>query len=181
MKTKLVYIITSSLDDIFWEEAWASAWSARYHNPDAHISLVCDKMTLDTAKNSYRQKSLELYNETVAIDFDEKITKKQRSRWLKTNLREYIRGDYLYIDSDTIITDSLKEIDGWNFDIGMVLNQHRLKSFSPQSIEYYEMAYGQALPVDVPYYNGGVIFAKDSEKAKAFYQQWQENCHKVKR
>ena len=174
MKTKLVYIVTSSLEDIYWEEAWVSAWSTRYHNPDARIALVCDKETLETAKKSYRAKSLELFDETITVDFDPEISNKQRSRWIKTNLREYIRGDFLFIDSDTIITDSLNEIDDWNFDIGMVCDNHS-RSISPFMEKYYEKAYKQVFPVDVPYYNSGVMFVKDNEKTNAFFHQWHQN------
>lgn len=174
MKTKLVYIVTSSLEDIYWEEAWVSAWSTRYHNPEAHIALVCDKETLETAKKSYRAKSLELFDETITVDFEDSITQKQRSRWIKTNLREYIRGDFLFIDSDTVVTDSLNEIDDWNFDIGMVCDNHS-RSISPFMEKYYEKAYKQVFPVDVPYYNSGVMFVKDNEKTKAFFHQWHQN------
>jgi hypothetical protein len=174
MKTKLVYVVTSSLDDIYWEEAWVSAWSARYHNPDAHIALVCDKETLDSARKSYRAKSLELFDETITVDFDPDISQKQRSRWLKTNLREYIRGDFLFIDSDTVITDSLNEIDDWNFDIGMVYDNH-CRSISSYMEKCYEKAYKQVYPVDMPYYNSGVMFVKDNEKTNAFFHQWHQN------
>ena len=74
-----------------------SAWSARYHNPEAHIVLVCDKETLDTAEGSYRAKSLELFDEKITVDFEDSITQKQRSRWIKTNLREYVLSYCLYL------------------------------------------------------------------------------------
>lgn len=178
MKTKLVYVVTSSLDDVYWEEAWVSAWSARYYNPDAHIALVCDKETLDSAGKSYRAKSLELFDETITVDFDHGISKKQRSRWLKTNLREYIRGDFLFIDSDTVITDRLNEIDCWDNDIGMVLDGHS-RSLLPGVEQYYEKAYKQAFPVNVPYYNSGVMFVKDNEKTNAFFHQWHQNWREL--
>jgi hypothetical protein len=179
MKTKIVYVVTSSSDDVFWEEAWVSAWSSRYHNPDAHIALVCDKETLESAKESYRAKSLEIFDETITVDFDPGISQKQRSRWLKTNLREYIRGDFLYIDTDTVITGCLNEIDDWNFDIGMVKNEHHSRSVSPFCIQLYEKAYKETLPVDVPYYNAGVMFVKDTEKAKSFFCEWHQNWRKL--
>ena len=179
MKTKIVYIIASSLDDIYWEEAWVSAWSARYHNPDAHIALVCDKETLETAKKSYRSKSLELFDETITVDFDCGISNKQRSRWMKTNLREYVKGDFLFIDTDTVITDKLDEIDDWDIDIGMVYSEHRSCYQSDYYNNLYKMAYGHPLPFDMPYYNSGVIFAKDNENVYTFYQRWHQHWQEL--
>jgi len=175
MKTKIVYVITSSLGDIYWEEGWVSAWSARYHNPEAHIALVCDRETLDTAQGSYRAKSLELFDEKITVDFEDSITQKQRSRWLKTNLREYVKGDYLFIDTDTVITDKLDEIDDWDIDIGMVRDGHRSHKQWPEVVQRYEKVYHQAFPVAEPYYNSGVIFAKDNERVQSFYNQWHQN------
>ena len=179
MNTKIVYVITSSLNDIYWEEGWVSVWSARYHNPEAHITLVCDRETSDTAQGSYRAKSLDLFDEKITVDFEDGITKKQRSRWIKTNLREYVKGDFLYIDTDTVITDKLDEIDDWDIDIGMVRDGHRSHKQTLEAVHRYEKAYQQALPIAEPYYNGGVIFAKDNERVRSFYHQWHQNWLKL--
>lgn len=179
MKTKLVYVITSSLDDVYWEEGWVSAWSARYHNPEAHIVLVCDKDTLDTAEGSYRAKSLELFDEKITVDFNPEVRNKQRSRWIKTNLREYVKGDFLFIDTDTVITDKLDDIDDWDIDLGMVNDEYRLQSQKDYNVHLYEMAYGQTISLDVPYFNSGVIFAKDTKKVYTFYQRWHKNWREL--
>jgi hypothetical protein len=179
MKTKIVYIITSSLNDIYWEEGWVSVWSARYHNPEAHIVLVSDKETLDVAEGSFRKKSLELFDEKITVDYDDGITQKQRSRWIKTNLRKYVRGDFLYIDTDTVITDKLDEVDDWNYDLGMVYDGHFPHKMTPISVQHYEKAYKQTPPNNVSYYNSGVIFAKENEKTSQFFQQWHDNWRKL--
>lgn len=179
MKTKIVYVIVSSLNDVYWEEGWVSAWSARYHNPEAHIALVCDKESLEVAEESYRKKSLELFDEKITVDFDDGIVQKQRSRWMKTNLREYVKGDFLFIDTDTVITDKINEIDDWDIDIGMVNNEHRRHNQTDFNVHLYEMAYGQKLPFDIPYYNSGIIFAKDTEKVHTFFQKWHQNWQEL--
>lgn len=179
MRTKIVYIITSSLDDIYWEEGWVSAWSTRYHNPEAHIVLVSDKETLDVAEGSYRKKSLALFDEKITVDFDDGIAQIQRSRWIKTSLCKYVRGNFLYIDTDTVITGRLDEVDDWNFDIGMVYDGHFPNKMSSESVQRYEKAYKQTPPNTVSCFNSGVIFAKDNEKACQFFQQWHDNWRKL--
>ena len=94
MKTKIVYVVTSSLEDVYWEQAWVSAWSLRQHNSKVHVAVVCDEDTFEVAKGSFRSKSLELFDEIVPVPFDLSVSKKARSRWLKTNLRSLIKGDF---------------------------------------------------------------------------------------
>lgn len=175
MRTKIVYVVTSSLDDIYWEYAWLSAWSLKHHNPSAYVAIVCDDDTLDSVKKSYRAKSLELFNEIVPVSFDSSVCNKARSRWLKTSLRDLIRGDFLYVDSDTIITDNLSEIDDFDFDIGMVYDAHTYPYPIPQVFHWYKQAFNEELPSNIHYYNGGLIYAKDSEQAMNFFNSWHKN------
>ena len=45
MQTKLVYVLTCAPEATYIEQALISIWSARYHNPDAHIVLLVDDLT----------------------------------------------------------------------------------------------------------------------------------------
>lgn len=175
MKTKIVYVVISSLGDIYWEQAWASAWSARYHNPNAHITLVCDNETLKSSLDCYRTKSLSLFDEIVQISFDASVSNKQRSRQIKTNLRNYISGDFLFVDSDTIITDDLNDIDDFPYNIGMVCDMHSHPCPIPEFYEWVKRTYGIDLPKETKYYNSGVIYAKDNDETKSFFEQWNHN------
>ena len=96
--------------------------------------------------------------EKITVDFNPEIGNKQCSRWIKTNLREYVKGDFLFIDTDTVITDKLDEIDDWDIDIGMVYDLNRITPTTFHK-KLFEKVYHQALPVGVPYYNSGVSFS----------------------
>lgn len=52
----------------------------------------------------------------------------ETSRWLKTSVRQHVKD----IDSDTIITEDLSEIDAFEGDIGAVLNMHVLAGTHPE-------------------------------------------------
>lgn len=54
MKTKIVYVVASLSADIYMEQAIASAWSARYYNPDCRIEMVCDQDTFATLDSGIR-------------------------------------------------------------------------------------------------------------------------------
>jgi hypothetical protein len=86
------------------------------------------------------------------VDIPKQFGKKQCSRYLKTSLRPLVDGDFLYIDVDTIICDSLRELDGLDVEIGAVPDLHK----------------------NSQYYNGGVMYSKDTLTAHKLYELWHE-------
>ena len=78
-------------------------FSVKYHMPDSHITLLTDKTTEFSFTNN-RRKEIVYANEIISIDIDaKKYNAQQRSRILKTSARQYIKGDFIFIDSDTIV------------------------------------------------------------------------------
>ena len=45
MKTKIAYVLVSSNDDVYLEQAYISMMSLRHHMPDAVVELLIDKET----------------------------------------------------------------------------------------------------------------------------------------
>ena len=186
MRTKIVYVLSSNKEDLYLSQTTVSAYSLKNKNPDAVVELVVDKKT-DMTIVGKRAMILDYIDKKIVVEVPEKYNKVQTSRYLKTNLRNYISGDFLYIDSDTIITDKLDEIDNFSASLGMVLNahvpislrDHDLKKLIRQHL--HEAGWeGEKDPV---YYNGGLIYAKDDDTAKLFFQLWHdkwkftnENC-----
>ena len=175
MKTKIVYVLTSDEEDIYLSQTIVSAYSLKNKNPDAVVELVVDKKT-DMTIVGKRALILDYIDKKIVVDVPEKYDKVQASRYLKTNLREYISGDSLYIDSDTIIADKLNEIDNFNASLGMVLDEHAPISFfgSPKTVRQRLHEAGWKGEKDLVYYNGGLVYAKDDDTAKQFYRSWHE-------
>lgn len=184
MKTKIVYVVVSSPSDIYLEQAWASLWSLKYYNPDAHVTFVTDDDTLSGIKEDKNRSGILSYvDEFVSIPFNTAVSGKERSRVLKTTLRERVKGDFLFIDTDTIITDSLAEIDNLQCHIGMVYDLHcKLSDFPFKELIKREFRYlfGKKLNEDTEQYNSGVIFSKDDTIAHDFYNKWHENWKESK-
>lgn len=173
MRTKIVYVLTSSNKDYYFEQTLLSIYSLKLHNPTAKVTIVTDK---DTEKSfvGNRKKIYELADEIISPSIPDEFNNLQKSRYLKTQLREIVSGDFLYVDTDTIISDSLEEIDELKCDLGAVIDKHiNIKRHSGK-LEIYKYAklFNWNIPDNDLYFNGGLMFAKDSEIAHKFYQTW---------
>lgn len=178
MNTKILYIVTSTKNDIYFEQAWASAWSVRHYSPSAKIVLLADSDTLNAVKNSSRKNGLALFDEIIAVDFEPHVSNKVRSRYLKTSMRNIVSGDFLFIDSDTVVTGSLDYVDAFDFDLGMVPDLHCPVSRHPFESGIKNTAkklFDLDVSDDMLYFNSGVVFAQDSSKVHNFFHCWHKN------
>lgn len=175
MKTKLLYVLVSSDNDLYLEQAFVSMYSAKYYMPDAHITLLVDSETNKSFDNPKRKNFLCYTDELIYIDIDSKYTPIQRSRILKTSARKYVKGDFLFLDTDTILTGTLYEIDNFQFNLGAVSDLHQYFDVHfTKNMLLKELKKGfNYKPSNVKYYfNSGVFFAKDNESVHYFYDKW---------
>lgn len=177
MKTKIVYIITSSGKDLYVEQGLMSIWSCKYFNPEANITIVADSDTKPYLEKYTEFK--ELVSEFIYKVFENNCSNAIRSRILKTTLRDIIKGDFLFVDTDTIFCNSVAEIDNFNYDVALVGDLHakNLES-SPMKediIDKFKKIYKQDTAIQSNYFNSGVIFVKDTAKAHSVYKEWHNN------
>lgn len=176
MKTKIVYVLTSSEKDYYLEQMIISMHSLKMHNPDAKISLVVDDKTAESFVG--KREGVKAYvDELKVIPLDSNFSQKERSRIMKTSLRDYLEGDYLFIDTDTVIAGDLSDIDSFTFDIGAVLDKHIpiQNHDSKIAIENYARKMGWDIPANGHYFNSGVMYVKDNGLTHKFYATWREN------
>lgn len=179
MKTKIVYCIVSNEEDIYLEQAWVSIYTLRKYNPDADVILLVDKGT-ETTLTGKRAGIRELVTEVVAVDAPDGYNAMQRSRYLKTNFRQFITGDLLFIDADTVIGGSLAGIDNIDAEIACVPDGHR-SIFELHAINAFDYAKEQiSRAFDIQeidsefYFNSGVIYVKDTPRMHTFFTEWFE-------
>ncbi|MCH5240195.1 MAG: hypothetical protein J1F38_08220 [Muribaculaceae bacterium] len=175
----IVYVIISDLRDYIVEQALISMHSLRMYNPDVHISAVMDNETHSGLKGS--RALIKSYIDNLIISpIPEGLNNTQKSRFLKTSLREIVTGDFLYLDTDTIIVDNISELQDLPFDVAAVANMHRYdwntENPHPMTIDYLKV-----VPKErkselkfTTYFNGGVILAKDTPSAHSFFRKWNE-------
>ena len=174
MVTKIVYCIVSSESDIYLEQAWVSIYTLRRYNPDAVVVLLVDKGTEATLTGK-RAGIRELVSEVISVDTPDGYNAMQRSRYLKTNFRQFVEGDLLFIDSDTVIGGSLAAIDNIEAEIACVPDAHETLSQYSQ-LEELKKKIQSLFEVDMNdatyYFNSGVVYVKDTKRTRDFFADW---------
>lgn len=176
---KFVYVLVSSEKDFYAEEALVSMFTLRKHNPEAEVFLVSDSLTIASLKEK-RGEIKKLTTQILKVDAPEDFSLIQKSRFLKTSIREYIKDTFLYIDNDTLITGSLDNLKNITCEVGAVYNQHKENwndfKYHPMMLEY-KHATGDNPEEQTKfsaYFNGGIIFSRDTPDAHKFFKKWHE-------
>ena len=176
---KYVYVLTSDYSDFYLEQTLLSITSLRYFMPDAFVTLIVDNIT---EKNliGKRAEIHKVINEFKSITIEEHFNNKVRSRFLKTTIRQNIKGDFLYIDGDTIISEDLSSVEKFEFDIATVLDEHIclseyriLKPLRFREIEamFKKCNFESNFDFNV-YFNSGVFFCRDCKTGHDFFNEW---------
>ena len=179
MQTKIVYVITSTPNDVYWEQTYLSIFSLLQHEKNPHVVLLTDDKTNATFTGS-RAKILDLVVDKIVVPFDGEVSNMRRSRWLKTKMRELVKGDFLFIDSDTIINAPLHDIDECHLLIGSVEDAHRpLNShYGKEKLLRQAKTLGFSIDEEPFYFNSGVLYVKDSKQTHELFELWHKNWEK---
>ncbi|MBR6963324.1 MAG: hypothetical protein IKH86_06770 [Prevotella sp.] len=169
MTTKIVYVLVSEETDYYYEMVMLSHYTLRLYHPKDTVEIVMDKAT----HQRLVEKKAAILNDVtpIVVSIPPQYTKIQRSRYLKTRLRHIVSGDFLYIDLDTFICESLEDIDNIKGTIGIVLENHGYANHHED--QYYPKEWEHLLKAK--HFNGGVLYVKDKEEAKVFFEQWHNN------
>jgi hypothetical protein len=172
---KYLYVLVSIETDLYYEQALLSITSLRRLMPNAFVSLLVDDITKQSLQGS-RKQIYQLVDEFKSISLPGELSNKERSRWLKTSMRQHISGDFLYIDCDTVIADDLQGIDTQPVDLGAVLDVHlmpkkRLK-IKKQQIIINNSKKTTFISEAKKYFNSGVILCRDIPINYKFFDHW---------
>ena len=177
MESKIVYVLVSSEDDLYLEELWVSSYSLRHFHPKENVLVLSDKPTAE--RISQRSSLAALISEIKIISVPESYSGKFRSREIKTSIRNLIDGDFLFIDTDTVITQPLCDDDFLTVrNIAMVpelhgpFNNHLFYDYTCRDVK-------RIFDVDVtdsPYwFNSGCMFVRDNTFSREFFDRWNKN------
>lgn len=172
IESKILYVIVSNDKDNYYEQMLLSAMSLRKHMPNIHVSVLTDNLTIKTFEG-YRGLIKKYDNDFKVIDFPDDFSNAKRSRYLKTSMRQHIEGDFLFLDTDTLV---LKEIDfdALTSEMGAVLDCHlTMSEFRGQSDER-DIAMKHGYHDIEQYMNSGVIWCKDTLNTHKFYSEWHD-------
>ena len=181
MDTQIVYVSVSSADDLFLEQLWASAYSLRRFHPEATVMVLTDGPTAMRINSDTYQAMRDLITEVKVVEVNNAYSGMQRSREIKTSIRNLIDGDFLYIDTDTIITAPIDGLDRLKVkNLAMVPNMHRhsladnglyLTRWTTKVKKVFNTDINDA-PV---LFNGGAFFVHDNAFTREFFTKWHEN------
>jgi len=180
MKTKIVLSVVSGEYDIYLAQALIAVYTARKHNPFTEIVLVVDNDTVKVI-NEKLPKIKEFLSDIIVADVPIGMSKMLRSRYLKTTLRKIIKGDYLFVDTDTVIVGDLSSIDHLDADIAAVLDRHTSVSLHVcrnQIIKQVSLCSLNEKDLRDMYFNSGVMYVKDTPIAHLLYEKWHESWSK---
>jgi len=170
-----LYVLTSSLNDNYYEQFLLSVTSLRLLMPYAEVILLCDFKTNGTltGKRSGYEKFV---SKIINVDVPSNLSHIEVSRWLKTSMRRLVSGDFLFIDCDTVITDALSSISELNINFGACLDKHLLidRHGKKNSIIELEKQLGFSSYLSNRHFNSGVIFCKDIPETHKIFDRWHE-------
>ena len=174
---KYVYVLVSDEKDYYYEQALMSVASLRLHMPTADVIVLVDNKTNDSFKESKERSLLSTMAAIKSIDFEDKVSKVERSRLIKTSIPDYVEGSFLYIDCDTIICDDLSDIEQCPYETAGVLDghckldEHIHKDMFLQRDTQLGFHGTSALNGNI---NGGVILAHEGQESRALFKAWHD-------
>lgn len=174
MELYAVYVVISQPTDVFFERMWLSAYSLKRYNPKMKVVCVVDDATYRGVQTTIRGKAQEVVDHFEIVDLPDGLSQRAKSRWIKTSLHRLLKGDFLFIDSDTIVCDDLSEMNAFDSELLMVRDYHlRLSEHKDGKAirQVCERTFGRKLATD-DYFNSGVILARDTPAVRQFFDQW---------
>jgi hypothetical protein len=170
-RQQYAYVLVSSGIDRHSRMAWLSASSLRRQQRTATIVLIAE------ATSSTAAGEIELMFEGLADRIVWKTSGDPspvvKNRIHRIHLREYLSGDVLYIDSDTVVVRPLDPIWQGVGQIGAVIdfNYPPERQWCPPDMETPFRELGWDFPV-LPYLNSGVVRMQDHAEVYRFSEEW---------
>ena len=177
LRTQIVYVLVSSEQDYYLEELWVSLFSLRQFHPREKVLVLADAPTAARIKD--RPEMDKLISELQIVPVPEDYSGKFRSREIKTSVRNLIEGDFLFIDTDTVITAPLDEVDTLPVkNIAMVPELHGpFKNHVTYDYTWRDVKRIFGVDVsDSPYwFNSGCMLVRDNDLTREFFRKWNAN------
>jgi hypothetical protein len=168
---QVCYIVVSTGWDRHSQMAWVSAHAARRQEPNARIIMVIEG-TVPGADEEMQRRFAGVADLVVSKQAAAP-TPVAKSRVHKMLLRDYVRGDFLYVDSDTLAVAPFADVLQCSGEVGVVadFNFDIRNGWFPKDVEqpFRELGWEYPLPYQV---NAGVIFMRDTPAVHAFAREW---------
>ena len=180
MIPQIVYVLVANEKNLYLEEMWVSIFSLRRHHPEATVKVLMDIETKEYLSRFPQLTSM--IDETVVVQTPAGYNAKQRSRQIKTTIRNVLTGDYIFIDTDTVIC---KPLDGIVEDIAEMKDFKGIAAVREGHVTMKDTLFPptgtvkRIFDIDISQSplmtNSGVMFVADIPFTHEFYKRWNEN------
>ena len=169
---KVVYVLTASLNDYYYEQFFLSYTSLRLHSPKVDVYLLVDEETFSYINDNHNELLNEL--ECISVSFKKEYSTKERSRILKCTMRKHIQGDFLYIDCDTIVCTDISSISKIQHTSAVLDNHELVNEIYPEFLRPLRNAeqFGFSVGFHKKHFNSGVMWCKDNEETHELFDLW---------
>lgn len=173
---RFVHVLAIDTLNSYWRMTQISAASVRAWHPDAELVLLADRGTEAILCDPAVKPDLETsFDRLLGIDAPGN-TPAMRSRFLKSAMRGLIEGDFLFLDSDTVVCGDLSELSKRRADLCAVSDQNRDKLELPE-VEHEVFAACDWKTPSSCNVNSGVLYWRDTDASRALGEQWHRKWH----
>ncbi len=167
----VVYVLTTDGRDAFSDMAIVSILSVRLSNPTARIHILSDAESA-AALTSSRHRLLEACDVFTGVETPAGPPE-FRNRWIKTQADQFVDGDFLMLDADTLVARDVAAAWSDITDIGAVANHNAPDTANQIWSEDLEFTRLMGWGTKFPWYaNGGVLFFRRTPGVRDFFQRW---------
>lgn len=187
----LCYILTDDKKLHYYNQLLISLASLRLHSFAGKVCVLMDDVTAGILRANNCDALSDFGVESIVVNIQGNYTQEEKSRYLKTELREHLSGDILYIDTDTIIVKDLPAKVS-EHDVALVQDRNwkqidgDMRTTVPESYRQVKNTQllakkcGYSHDISSRYFNGGVIWVKDTDLAHAFFKEWHSEWEKCR-
>lgn len=180
---RVVYVYTGDKIDKYYYMLQISIKSLLVHSPSIGVTIVTNKQTeqfiMQFGNETFRRDTVSF----ISVDLPQGVGSVEASRYLKTNLRALLSGDFLFIDCDTVICENISNAI-FPGSVCMVLDNHaRISELGKSGEILRERAQNRGLDISTCelYFNSGVMMVKDDKKAHEFFDLWHAEWKRTKK
>ena len=168
------YVLSTDGDPRYCDLAAVSIASLKRVHPSACVTILTDDESLAAVRSASRLPRDRSISVRSVGGFAG--SPRVRSRFVKTQMRGVMDGDFLYLDADTVVIGALDEICGGGAPLAAAIDRNRddpLGGFPAWVVPEFERL---GWPYTTRnYLNNGVIFWKDCAAAHQFGRLWHAN------
>jgi hypothetical protein len=167
-RLQVCYVLVCQGWDRHAQMTWLSAQSLRRHESDVKITLVTEPETHRALQSV--GKLLGVVDDVVTIETPIE-DRRLRAFHLKTLMRGYVDGDFLFIDGDTLVVNRVGDAFDFDAEVAAAVDFNFDHTFFPRQLRgpYTKLGWTYPLPF---YFNSGVVLMRDTRAVRQLSEEW---------